>query len=316
MRRPLFKIKNRKTTVFLICLGIAAFFWFLIKLSKEYEMVVNLPVEYANFPKDKILISKPDSMLLLKVSGNGFDLISYSLFGTSKVLEIDVADLKLLKTGNDRYNYYLLTKSLTEKVNNSIKSKNFTSILQPDSLVLKMEILDERKVIVVPSVSYMLSPQYQLKRAIYIKPDSISIYGIKRNLKEIDSIITEKIELGEINKSIIVQSTLKIPSSIKAQTSSAAIHIEVEKFTESSIGIPIKSELLSKKNIKVFPARINIKYAVSLDKYKDVTADDFSIEVLEDSLVNGRIHIHLKKHPSYVRIIDFSPKIAEYIITQ
>jgi hypothetical protein len=47
---------------------------------------------------------------------------------------------------------------------------------------------------------------------------------------------------------------------------------------------------------------------------QEVNEDDFNIQITQDSLIEGRLHIHLEEHPDNIRIIDYQPKIAEYII--
>ncbi len=314
MRWPQLKIKNQKTTVFLVCLGISAFFWLLIKLSKEYEITVNLPVEYSNFPKNKILVNKPDSVLLLKLSDNGFDLIPYGLFGALNHIEMDVQNMEMKKKNSGRSVYYIRTDLLSERINKIISSDNYVSVIRPDSLVLKMEDLKQKKMKVVADAQVELSQQFQLKKEIYCEPDSIILYGSKKQLSAIDRVATEKLEFSDLNSSQVETVPLLIPDFLNSKIKEVKVHIDVEKFTESNIHIPLKMHFESKNNFKIFPANLHIKYAVSFEKYKEVEIDDFKIEILKDTNTDGRLNIRLVSYPSFVRVIDYSPKMAEYII--
>lgn len=314
MRWPQLKIKNKKTAIFLVCIGVSAFFWLLIKLSKEYEITVNLPVKYENIPNDKLLINKPDSILLLKFTDYGFDLVPYSLFGAFSNLKIDVQKLNYKKLPNEVSLYYTKTDLLTEQINKMMSSKNYISVIRPDSLVLRMLDLEEKKVRVIPNVEYALSPQYQLKNKISCEPDSIIIYGSKPTLSEIEELKTEKLVFYDLNESIIEYSNIIFPNNTNSNVNDVALNIEVEKFTESDIHIPLKNHFIVKGNFKIFPSHLDIKYAVSFEKFKSIETNNFKIEIKKDSLVEGRLNIKLLEYPEHVRIIDFSPKVAEYII--
>lgn len=314
MRWPQLKIKNKKTAIFLVCLGISIFFWLLIKLSKEYEITVKLPVKYSNFPEDKLLLNKPDSVLLLKFTDNGFDLIPYSLFGSFTKLNIDVQKLYFRPLSKDKSIYYTKTELLSEQINNKLSSNNYIPIIRPDSLVLKMVDLKQKKVSIVPNISYSLSPQFQLEQSINCQPDSILIFGSAETLSNIDSISTDKLTFTNLNNSIKEITDLVFPPNIKSKTKTTTVYVEVEKFTESKIQIPLKNHFKAKENFKIFPVNLDIKYAVSFENFEKVKAQDFKIEITKDTITNGRLNIKLISYPNYVRVIDYQPKIAEYII--
>lgn len=314
MRWPQLKIKNKKTAILLICFGISAFFWVLIKLSKEYEITVKLPVRYTNWPKDKILLNKPDSVLLLKFTDNGFDLIPYSLFGSFNHINIDVNAMNQKRYTDNSFLFYTKTELLSERINNMLSSNNYISIIRPDSLIVKMDNLESRKIAVMADVNISLSPQFQLKRNVFCKPDSVLVFGNKKSLSSIESIKTEKLRFNNLNQSISETIKLIIPSNVKCATQKVQVFAEVEKFTESEIFIPLENNFKSNEKHKIFPSKLKIKYAVSFDRFNDVNPKDFKLDLSIDSLTEGRLNIHLLKYPGYVRIIDYSPKMAEYII--
>lgn len=314
MRWPKLKIKNRKTTVFLVCVSISAFLWLLIKLSKEYEITVEIPIKYTNFPKDKLITNQPDSVLLLKYTDNGFELAPYSLFGKLKRLKIDVQSLDYREQSNAYSLYYIKTEMLAERINKLIKSQNFISIIRPDSLKIRMIDLEEKKVKVIPNIQYSLSPQFQLKEHVYTNPDSIIIYGSLEQLSEIDSVSTKKLKFNNLNSSIFKKTNILFPPNINSDIKTVSVNLVVEKFTESSILIPLRNHFSTKGKFKIFPNHLDIKYAVSFDNFEKISAEDFIIEVQKDSLTKGRLNIKLLEYPSYIRVIDYSPKMAEYII--
>mgnify|MGYP006935312648 CR=1 FL=1 len=309
-----FKIKNKKSTIFLICLGISAFLWLLIKLSKEYEVTIDFPVIYNNLPKNQILSNQPDSVITVRLSDYGFDLIGLRTLGFIKPVYISVEQMNLKKYKNGLEKRYILTKNLSEELLKRAESAKYFQIINPDSLSLTFVNLATKKVKIDPVIEYSLAPQFQLKNPIQTLPDSIDIFGSQKNINQIDFIKTTKRNYQNINQNIDDEIALDIPDKIATHLQTATIQISVEKFTEASMSIPISKYFIAKEELRIFPREILIKYAVSFENFNRVQAEDFKFTAVSDSLSDGKISIKLEQAPDYIRIIDFSPKMAEYII--
>jgi hypothetical protein len=113
----------------------------------------------------------------------------------------------------------------------------------------------------------------------------------------------------DINKSI----PLIIPENLKCENVVTQLMIDVEKFTEASVQIPIQHRFTKDGQVKIFPKHIQIKYAVSLKDYHLIKPEQFQIIGTEDSLSVGKLNITLKEFPDNVKIIDYTPKVAEFI---
>ena len=309
--KSFFKIKNKNTAIYLACVAIASVMWLLIKLSKEYEIIVKIPILIENLPKDKILINKPDSLINVQIADNGFDLIRPSIFGISKPIIIHPNKLRHIKISDTQTKSYALTYSYYDMLDQMF---NTVKRIKPDSIILVFEKEAEKMVKVSPQISVSYSPQYQVKNGIRISPDSIRIYGSKSDLESIDSILTEAITYSELANSVSEDIKLIIPKKTKADLHSTHLLINIEQFTEALISIPIQIQSSKQENIRVFPNQVQIKYAVSLNNYKLIQADQFEVIGKIDSLSVGKLELYLNKYPGNVRIIDYSPKMAEFII--
>jgi len=72
-------IRNGKAFVFLACLALASFLWFLNALEKRYTDHIIIPVRYINLPKNKDLTGKLPEKLDLTVDAFGYTLLQYKL---------------------------------------------------------------------------------------------------------------------------------------------------------------------------------------------------------------------------------------------
>jgi len=311
--KPSFKIHDKKTIVFLVCLVISIFLWFLIKLSKEYELNIEIPVKLQNLPRDQILISKSDSTINVRVKDNGFDLIGTDLFGISTPIIIDVRKLHKRSLRHGKTKAYILTSSFDDLLQQQFNSASSISHIKPDSIVLIFENEAHKKVKIHAALTYTLASQFQLYQPLQLWPDSVVLFGSTKELSKVDSISTEKLKLSDLDTDINKSIPLIIPENLKCENVVTQLMIDVEKFTEASVQIPIQHRFTKDGQVKIFPKHIQIKYAVSLKDYHLIKPEQFQIMGTEDSLSVGKLNITLKEFPDNVKIIDYTPKVAEFI---
>lgn len=314
MSDSFFKIRNKKTAVFLICLGISAFFWLLIKLSAEYEVKIEIPIKYTDFPSGQTLINKPDSSIHIKIRDNGFDLLGTRLFSFRNEMIISIVDMKTLNKNAIKNKSYILTKNLYKRIDEKFKSALQISITEPDSLVLVFEKQSSKKLKVYAQAQIQLSPQFQFKSTELLSPDSILVFGSYDDLKQIDSIFTEEKILNNVSSPISEELKLIIPDHIQSESQTTHLLVEVEKFTEAIIKVPIDISFAQNQDIRVFPNMIQIKYAVSFEKFNEINPDSFKIIAQKDPNEIGKLDFILEDYPKGIRIIDYSPKMGEFII--
>ena len=308
------KIQNKNTIIFIISVVIATFMWLLIKLSKEYEIVIQVPIEYVNMPSDKVLIKSADSVLRINIIDNGFDLLGNKISSTYKLYSFDVNTFRSQKISANKTKYYNLTNTFYDRVKSEFGSSSKITQIKPDSLVLIFEKLASKKVKITADISIDLAPQYQLSKETKLSPDSVMLFGSEKELSKTDSISTENLKYKDLDKDIHTKLSLLIPKHIKSQINNVQLDINIEKFTEASLEVPIQTNLPKNVQVKIFPKQVKIKYAIALDHYHLIKTNQFQVLGVRDSLSVGKLNISLKKFPEHIRVIDYSPKMAEYII--
>ena len=86
-------IRNGKAFVFLVCLSLASFLWFLNALEKHYTDHITVPVRYINLPKDKDLTGKLPDKFDLTVDAFGYTLLRHKLSIAFSPILLDVNEL-------------------------------------------------------------------------------------------------------------------------------------------------------------------------------------------------------------------------------
>lgn len=302
--------------VFLVCLLISIFIWFLIVLSKETFTTIDYPVVFENNPENLILVNQPDSILSFRVSSGGFELFTLKYLTRKRPVLVDLNNLELVKDGNNYTSVYstsTISRDIISKLN---ISQEYVSIT-PANIYFKFEALYGKKVKVVPRLKLNFARQYQLSDSISVKPDSIVVIGPEKLLEQVTYIETLEQEVSQIDHSQTIQATVQLPESlnnIKVSPKEVEISLSVEKFTESTIKVPIVNTVDQYK-IKTYPDFVVITYLVTLENFNRVTEDMFKVSVeMEENSNSNRLKVQLFHHPSFVKITKIEPEEVEYLL--
>jgi hypothetical protein len=314
-----FNIKNdRKLAIFLICVGIATFFWFLNALEKEYNVEISFPVEYTNLPNNKVLANNLPDHFVLEVRSFGFTLLRYKLSMAFSPLVFNVNDFTGKMMEDSKQTYYAVPSRqfrnrLADQVSNEI---NITGI-QPDTIFFRFDQVVSKKVKVVHDINYSLKKQHFLTGNIDSDPDSVTVLGPKsfldtlqvvntviQNFKALDKLIQKSVELKKIEK-------------LEFSPKRVTISIPVEEYTEKQLTIPIAiNNLPDGVHVNLFPAQVKVNFMIALSRFAKVTPQDFKASVsYEDLLKNlDYLPVQIEEKPLYLESVNFTPKKIEYLI--
>lgn len=248
-------------------------FWILINLSKTYTTEVIYDVNYTNLPQQKTIIATPLKNLTLTVKGSGFKLISTNI--SKKPLALDLNNV----INKNKTDYYFLSKRLATEIKNKLKSGIQLVEIQKDTIPLKIGTLLSKKVPLKNNTTISYKLGYDLAKPITIKPDSVLISGDKFLLEEISYLPLEKISLENISETTKITTDVILPKNgaFKTNITTAEINIEVDKFTEGEIEVPVIVKN-APKEINIFPKKVKLIYKVGLTNFNKIDVNSFTIE--------------------------------------
>lgn len=293
---------------------IAALFWLLIKLSANYTVTEPLTIDIKDAPADLVVVDGSQE-LKVTLSTSGFELLNYYFKPASKrKVDISLEEVPLHKDSEGTYSFSI--SYAKEKVAKYLAIEPSEVSFDENRISVRMEQLDSLRVKVMPNIDISYEKQYNRHGRIQIKPDSITIYGPKSKLKEIDNIYTESISLKNISSNIDINVPLHPEEMINFDSKEVNIKINVEKYTEAIANVKIENN--SDKKLRLFPDKVKIKYIVSLTDYNIIKDNSFiiSIDTADISSENNFLPVYLIDYPSNTRIISIEPKEVEYIIIE
>ena len=308
---------NKMYSSFILFFLLSVVFWFMTKLSKEYEGTIKYPVVYNNLPDNKLLQENPLDFIEVYVKASGFKLISAKV--SPNKLKIDASNI-YFKSLTD---YYLLVSQQKLAIQKQMMTGVQIDHFIRDSIAFNLGLLRSKKIPVNLVTDITFDDRYELKEAISINPDSILIKGPESILDTISFISTTLFQKNQLNSSIKEFINIKkFPkeSNIRIQQDKIEIYAIVEEFTEGEVEVPvILLNPPNNKSINTFPKLVKITYKVALSNFNKVSSSAFLIECdYNMTKVNNLPYLipKLVESPSMVRNIRIAPLKIDFIINK
>lgn len=307
--------KNRRIIVFLICLLIATALWFLNALSKVYTTTISYPVKFTNPPENRFLADKSTTKLDLEIEGQGFTLLRFKLLSYAP-LTLDIKELtKNIKSNSGSYTITTrnLITTLEEKLNDEVSVTN----VSPDVLDIVLDSLATKTVPVLLDIKVDFETQFNLKSQIKTIPNKVKITGPATVLDKISEVKTKVNISAKLNSDVKQEIDLIHPEKTTISPEKVNLIIEVEKYTEKELKIPI--EILhkpEKARIKLFPSELKLVFTVGLSRFENTKASDFGAYVDYNSIENNIniLNVTLYKKPEFIQGIRIVPEKVEFLV--
>src|SRR5690606_20148898 len=133
---------------------------------------------------------------------------------------------------------------------------------------------------------------YDMSKSFILQPDSIVVVGPKNIVSKINSVATQHIVLSNVRTNLAETVKLKLPKNSKDLTFSnttVILNAVVEKFTEGTVKIPVRIiNVPDNITLKYFPKEVTVSYYVSLDDFKTISQNDFSVVCDYSKVLNNQ----------------------------
>ncbi len=299
--------------VLAVCIGIALVFWFLVKMSKSYvtEKPVRLSVEV---PEGLALQQLPPQNIKAELRSTGWNLMADFFLQRELVVKVSLVE---------RRRFVLDRAQLRDIIQNELYSRDISVVeLNYDRIELQTEIRKDTLLPVVLRYRLDFSPQYHLKEAVQVSPDSVLLSGAASQVKAYSSWPTDSLHLTDLKSSVNAKVFLKKPPpTLALNPPFVRVFVPVEEFTEKSFFVPL--QVINKPtedSLRIFPQRVWVTAVVGLSRYEELGPEDFEITADLKNVPftqNKRtVPIQVNRQPGYAEAVNISPKSAEFFILQ
>lgn len=306
---------NKRIVVFLVCLLIATSLWLLNALGKDYSTVISHPIRFENPPENQFLAGDVPEKLDLEVNGNGYTLFRLKLLSFSAV-RFNIQDITS-NLESSSGNYRISSRNLRTRIEDQLSNELSISHISPEILLITLDSLSTKRIPVKLDINVDYEPQHNLKSPIRIYPELVNITGPTTLLRRVSVLRTKVNITNQLSSDFKQEIELIPPDKTRLSPAKVMLDIEVEKYTEKELKIPI--EVLNSPigaNIKLFPSEVKVIFKVGLSRFENISESDFRATVDYSSIENNanNLEIILSEKPEFIEGTRLNPERVEFLI--
>lgn len=303
----------RRFSGMIVFILVAGLLWLIIKLSDTYTVTVPFAIHYVDIPASQ-LIQENDQEVNATVTTSGFNLLNYYFVRKPyRKVEISLKESKYRKTDNHQYSYS--SRIVEEKIGDFFATSSTDIHINDDIQYFTMSRLASKRVKIVPATDINFEKQYNFYGEPIASPDSITIYGAVDDVNKTRDVHTMVITRKNVNQNIETSAKLDLDENLHADIEEVEVSINVEKYTEAEITVPIS--IPQNLNMHLYPNKASVRYIVAMKDYAIINSMSFMAEVDTTNIYfNDVLPVNLVLYPNNTQIISINPKEVEYIIVQ
>lgn len=193
----LLKKLTRKTVLGALALAVAL--WFFTSLNETYTVRIDIPLSL-NLPENRAIEDELPENVTVETRGTGWNLFYLIALNTEKSCKVDLSDA-IINDSLHRVNRAVLLSSVQSF--EEVQSVN----IFPENLTVKTGKIIDKLVPVQPNITINSNKRFILVDNFSLEPDSITLKGNYKVLRDIDTWETEKQIIDNAKNDI----TTKIP---------------------------------------------------------------------------------------------------------
>ena len=314
--KPKTERKNRRSVLtFLVFLALSTAAWFLVKLSENYATQATFRLQFTEVPAEK-WVSSDEQSAKMSLNIDGFHTLRYKMMREpDRLVTLPLNEVSYrLENGNT---YSFSSQDVAEKVA-ALLDINPSDITMNDAKVyFTMDALKSKVVPVVFRSDIKPQRQYGLYGIPTIDPASVTIYGPEEVIDTVWAVRTQKVSKTGVSDDFSESVRLDmLDGKIQSNTKEVRVTVEVEKYTEMDIEVPIR--VADNTKLRFFPETLSVKCLVAMKDYASIVADDFTVTVDKQQLkaLEPLLDVSLTSWPKTVQVLSTQPDKVEYLIVQ
>ena len=306
--------KNKRSIfTFLIFLVISTAAWFLVKLSEDYVTQTSFRLQLDEVPADK-WVSSEEQSVKMSLNIDGFHTLRYKMIRDRFVsIPLDEVPFRL-ENGNT---YSFSSQYVAEKVAEKLGINASDITMNDAKIYFNMDALKSKVVPVDLQSDITTARQYDIYGIPMLDPSSVTIFGPQDVIDTIRTVRTEPLTMSNVSQNFSTTVALDLlGGQIRSNIKEVKAEIQVEKFTEMDVEVPIR--IADSLKIRFFPEAMSVKCLVAMRDYASITPESFAVSVDNQQLqaMKPLLDVRLATWPPTVQILSTRPDKVEYLIVQ
>lgn len=319
--------RKKKATIFLLCFISSALTWSLMKLSRENQATLSVPVAITGIPGQYLLFEKSDSQLQYTVQSTGARLFASLFLSQVDTLNLPLSAFSRLEREGGEVDFFLTHTRASAQLESFLEPGRTILRIWPDTLFVRLSEKFSGKLPVMPNVETSFERRYGSYGPMLLEPDSVWVEGPRMLLDNLTHVETERLVFSNLNKTVQMQAAIVPPHphpSVRVSPNHTNLSIPVEEFTEASLELGLTVYCPDSLNenaagrLRLFPQRVQLTFLVALKDYGRVDPSMFSVMVVCPGVAHqaSQLEVVVGRYPDFVRVESVRPSAVDYLILE
>lgn len=261
---------------------LACLVWVMHTFSLEYTAPIGCSVSvqtqlpgYADEAVAReilVLRGKATGFYILKARGNRDRLMPVTL----------PVDARLLSpVAGEEGTFTLNVADVRDKLSEQLGDRFVIDFIETPALTFSFTPQAWRKVPVAGAFDLSFKPQYMQVGQVKFEPDSVMVHGDLKDLQSLREIRTHSISAKGVDKSLQGTVALDIPSGISAETDRVRYEVEVSRYVEMTMTLPVQVvNLPEDRSLMLLPSQVELTFKAPFQpRGGRINAEDISLQV-------------------------------------
>lgn len=303
--------KLKDFLVFLVFVGIASVFWFILALNDDTQKSFDVPLYIENVPDSITFINIPPSRLHVTVRDKGVNIFRHRITGVPG-LRLNFNDFT--EDGRFRISHAGLAASLRHLFG----STSVVSSIMPDSLSLLYTGLPGRSVPVKLKYDVTVAPGMVLGQPL-MSVNKVDVFSMTKS-DTLKRVMSENIVLRNLDKNTTVNVPLKPITGMRIEPSTISVTFVVEQLIKKESEVLVVGDNVPLgRDILFFPSRVRVSYYVPMSRYNENQANDIKVEAsFNEAVVSAtdKVGVRIVSKPSYISNVELQQDSVDYAIVK
>lgn len=314
LRNCFSKIWNKQFLIFIFFLFLSGMFWTFQTLNEVYEEDFIVPLETKGIPGNVVITSDLPKQISIRIRDKGVALLSYRYGKLLPSLTLDHQ-----QHSNPSGHVRLLTAELLKPITDALLPGSQIVGTRPDTIDYYYNYGLHKRVPVKLQGSIRPEKSYYLSQ-ITLSPDSVIVYASKSLLDTITGAYVRPVYFSDVTDTLRRRVEIQSVRGAKFSPSHADLTVIADRMVEKTVQVPVQGvNFPATKVLRTFPSKVNITFQVSMNRYRDITADNFVVVVNYEELIGlqgNTCRLALKSTPDGATRVRIEPEEVEFVIEE
>ena len=283
-------------------------------MEETYEEDFKVPIQLTHVPKNVVITTELPSHYNITVRDKGRLLLSYNYTRTFKPVYVNFATYAQASG-----HAVIRSSELRRQVSSQLLQSSQLLSVKPDTLNFYFNYGQCKKVPVVTQNRMKAKQMFSIS-ARQLSHDSVLVYASPHILDTLRAAYTQPAQREGLTDTTTLEQPFIRINGVKYEPKHIDVTYCVDRLVEKTVNIPVHQvNFPASKQLRTFPATVNVSFQVSMGQYRDITRDNFVIAINYEDLLKkegNQCKLRLKSIPHGVSHVRLKPETVEYIIEE